>query len=76
MAVCYIDWRVVAAAAPPGHERNLALHWSLIPYALCYALGVGASKIRERFTPSPRMGDICFGLLVALLTVYALAPVV
>jgi peptidoglycan/LPS O-acetylase OafA/YrhL len=51
-----------------------AIHWSPIPYFLCYAAGISAYRLRPLIPRSPRAGDAVLLCSIAAILLYAASP--
>lgn len=55
-------------------QKALALHWSPIPYAFCFAFGIAAYRFRHFWQSGPTLANIVLGASVAALSVYVWRP--
>jgi peptidoglycan/LPS O-acetylase OafA/YrhL len=64
------DWLSVS-----GIENGLlALHWSPIPYASCFLLGVIAYRIRSQWKSNGRIASLVFLVSVAVVAAFVVRP--
>ncbi|MDR6815203.1 peptidoglycan/LPS O-acetylase OafA/YrhL [Neorhizobium sp. 2083] len=57
-----------------GENAPLAMQWSPVPYALCYALGIVVYRVRPYIRHSDAIGNLAFVISAILLLAYMCAP--
>ncbi len=55
-------------------QKAIAFHWSPIPYAFCFSLGIAAYRLRKAWLPSPILANLALIAFIGLLAVYVWRP--